>query len=224
MNLVKAGFDKNYDARFQPYPDWGFADWTAIGQLLPKPSRVLVHEDRLWLGLDAPVVVDEAAWQGGIRYSAFANASEVYDAFRRYGVTHIVTGQNHGDGGDHGIAGDLVFWDFLSGHAREVAKRGKLTLWSMPAGRPAPSPVGRALVLTCNQSEPLGLYEFSGLQDHQPLEEVDATQAPPDDMVARAEYVVIEDECNYRFDRRQLSAFRLLKVRGKVRIHRRVRA
>lgn len=221
VTLAKAGLEKRYGERFEPYTDWGFADWTALGKLLPKKSRVLVHEDRLWLGLDAPVVVDEAAWQAGIRYAAYANAAEVYDALRRYGVTHVVTGQNHGDGGDHGIAGNVVFWDFVSRHAERVSQHGKLTLWQMPKERPPATPLGQVLVLSCNLSQPLGLYGFGELQDRMPLESLDSFDEATDEIVLRADYVVTEDDCGATLDRRRLAAFRQMTTRGKVKYYRR---
>lgn len=216
--LVKAGMDGEYDQRFEPYPEWAFADWTAIGQALPGGARVLVHEDRLWVGLDAPVVVDEAAWQGGIRYSVCSSAADVYDILRSYGVTHIVTGAHHGDGGDHGLMGNLVFWDFVSGSAKKIIKQGKLTLWAMPAERPSAAPLGPSLILTCNQSEPPGLYDYAHIIERTPLVPVD--KEVPEDVFAQAAFYVVEGDCDYPEEH---SGFSLMGRRGKVSYLRRER-
>lgn len=210
--LVLAGMKGDYGRRYEPYPEWGFADWTVIGQTLPLGARVLVHEDRLWIGLDAPVVVDEAAWQGGIRYSACASAAEVYDLLRGYGVTHVVTGDHHGDGGDHGLMGSLVFWDFLSGSARKVVQRGKLTLWSMPKERPLPVPPGPALILTCDQSEPPGLYDYPRIIERAPLVEA-AGDDVPGSLFERAAFYVVEADCGYPLEH---PGFEVMGTRGRV--------
>lgn len=216
--LVKAGMEGEYAKRFEPYPEWGFADWTTIGQALPVHARVLVHEDRLWVGLDAPVVVDEAAWQAGIRYAARSSAAEVYDTLRSYGVTHIVTGAHHGDGGDHGLMGNLVFWDFLSGSTTKIMRQGKLTLWAMPKERPTPAALGPALILTCDQSEPPGLYDYSQIVQRTPLVAVSGKEVE-EFVFERAAFYVVEAECGYPEEH---SGFTLMGRRGRVSFQRRV--
>lgn len=218
-NLVKAGMEGDYDRRYEPYPEWAFADWTAIGRALPGGARVLVHEDRLWIGLDAPVVVDEAAWQAGIRYSACSSAADVYDLLRSYGVTHIVTGAHHNDGGDHGLMGNLIFWDFLSGSAKKIIRQGRLTLWAMPKEPPAPEPPGPALILTCNQSEPPGLYEYSQIIQRIPLMPIEKEAS--EEAFDRAAFYVVESDCGYPDEH---SGFTLMGRRGRVSYLKRVPA
>jgi energy-converting hydrogenase Eha subunit A len=214
-SLIGAGYKKEYGSRFEPFEEWGFSSWTALGKRVPRGSRVLVHEDRLWLGLDAPVVVDEAAWQGGICYSDFANAAEVWGALQKLGVTHVVTGVAHPDGGGHGLAGDIVFWDFLFSHAARLEKRGALTLWKMPAERPPVVPLGPSLILTCNQSQPLGLYENAQILRREPAVAV-AVATVPDEVLRRAEFVILEADCEYPDFESRLGAFRRMTERGKV--------
>jgi hypothetical protein len=213
--LVGAGYKKEYQSRFEPFEEWGFASWTALGHRLPSGSRVLVHEDRLWLGLDAPVVVDEAAWQGGICYSDLTSDAQVFDKIAKYRVTHVITGMAHSDGGGHGLAGDLVFWDFLTLHASRIQQNGKLTLWEMPRERPEEAGLGPSLILTCNQSQPLGLYEHSQILRREPTIEVKVT-AVSDDVLRRAEFVILEDDCEYPDFLPRLGAFRKMTERGKV--------
>jgi hypothetical protein len=217
MRIVKAGYDKNYGDRFRPFEEWNFAAWTAVGRMLPRGARVLVHEDRLWLGIDAPVVVDEAQWQAGIRYSDLATPGDVYDLLRGYGVTHIVTGKNHGDGGDQGVKGNLLFWDFVTTYAPNVGRSGGLSLWAMPAVRPVSPPPGAALVVTCNLSVQGGLYDWATLSIAGPALEV-PPQSPAalHEALGRATYLVIEDECGYTLDPDDDDAFPVMGARGKV--------
>ncbi|HVW27620.1 MAG TPA: hypothetical protein VHC69_19780 [Polyangiaceae bacterium] len=221
MALVEKGHKGEYAQRFEPYKEWHFATWTDFGRRLPANARVLVHEDRLWIGLDRPVVVDEAQWQAGIRYGPLTSPAEVYDLLRRFGVTHIVTGENHSDGGDHGISGNLVFSEFVAAYAKRIVKADGLTLWQMPESRPTAATLGPALVLTCNQSQPVGLYPFAAVRARQPNVELSAKDPVPSDLVRRATYVVIEDECGFSLDEDALADFRVLSKRGRVTYYRR---
>ena len=222
MSMVDKGHKGEYAARFEPYKDWHFATWVEFGRQLPRDARVLVHEDRLWLGLDRPVVVDEAQWQAGIRYGGLDSTAQVYDLLKQFGVTHLVTGENHSDGGDHGLSGNLVFWEFLMADAKRLASRDGLVLWQMPAGRPAPAPMGASLLLTCNQSQPSGLFEFTGIRTRTPLVEVPEKAAAPASLLDRASYLVLEDGCDFSVDPEALAAFGVMKTRGRVTYYRRV--
>lgn len=216
MALVNAGYEKHYAGRFAPYEEWNFSAWTDLGKELPKGARVLVHEDRLWLGLDKPVVVDEMQWQAGIRYGDVTTAAAVFDVLRPFHVSHIVTGTAHGDGGDHGIAGNLAFWEFVASYATRIDGRGKLTLWKMPSEKPAAVPMGPALVLTCNQNLPGGFYEFLAIRERQPSAEVAPKQPVPDALLDRAAFLVLEEACDYTVPPAQLANFRPLTNRGRV--------
>ncbi len=216
MKLVRQGYDKQYAARFEPFDDWEFASWTALGKLLPKHARVLAHEDRLWLGLDAPVVVDEAQWQAGIRYSGLSSTADVYDVIHRFGVTHIVTGTSPGDSGDHGITGNLLFWDFVTTDTRSVARRGGLSLWEMPAHRPSVRSAGTALVATCNLSVPSGLYDVTSVGKGPPLVALPPKGRVPLALTRRATFLVLEDDCGYSVDPSVAERFRIMGIRGKV--------
>ncbi|HEX3595598.1 MAG TPA: hypothetical protein VHU80_10860 [Polyangiaceae bacterium] len=221
MAMVGQGHKGEYAERFQPYKEWRFAAWTELGEKLPANARVLVHEDRLWLGLDRPVVVDEAQWQAGIRYGGLESAVQVYDLLRSYGVTHVVTGENHSDGGDHGVSGNLVFWEFLTSSARRLASANGLVLWQMPDRRPRPTPMGDALVLTCNQSVPPGLYAFNAIRSQSPSVKVPPKSAVPAAMLERATFVVLEDECGLSVDPEALGEFAVMVKRGGVSFYRR---
>jgi hypothetical protein len=221
MAMVDEGHKGQYAARFEPYKEWHFATWAEFGRKLPADARVLVHEDRLWIGLDHPVVVDEAQWQAGIRYGPLTSPAQVYDLLRRFGVTHLITGENHSDGGDHGISGNLVFSEFVAAHARRIAQKDGLSLWQMPASRPAEAPLGDALILTCNQSQPVGLYAFSAVRARKPSVELPPASAPPDELLRRATYVVLEDECDFDVSKTALADFRVLSKRGRVTYYRR---
>jgi len=215
--LVGAGYKEKYDERFEPFDEWGFSSWTELGRSVPRGSRVLVHEDRLWLGLDAPVVVDEAAWQGGLCYSSFSTPAAVYDALRKLSVTHVVTGQYHADGGGHGLMGDLVFWDFVFTYGVKIQTSGRLTLWKMPSERPPDVKLGSSLIITCNQSQPLGFYGYDEILRRDPPVTVTPTEVP-DPLWTRASYAILEGDCQYQDYGPRLEGASYVKMasRGKV--------
>jgi hypothetical protein len=152
---------------------------------------VLVHEDRLWLGLDAPVVVDEAAWQAGIDYGTAHTTADIYDILVRYGVTHVVTGRNHPGGGDHGVFGDILFWGFLRTECTYVARAGNLSLWALPAQRP-PAIRRTAAVATCSFGIQPGLYTLDAGAEPVLVGALGDANA---EALSRADYVAVEDGC-----------------------------
>ncbi|HVU01304.1 MAG TPA: hypothetical protein VHE30_06115, partial [Polyangiaceae bacterium] len=222
ISLVGAGYKGNYDERFQPYEDWGFSAWTELGRYVPRGARVLVHEDRLWLGLDAPVVIDEAAWQGGIEYGNLGSPRAVYDLIRSFGARYVVTGKYHPDGGGHGLAGELVFSDLLSRYAKPVRKVDKLTLFRLPDAPPPDTPLGGALIVTCNQSQPVGYYAPGTINQRVPEISVSAANVPAE-AFERAAYVILEDQCDFPDLRGKAkdAGFEEMRARGNVSFWRR---
>ncbi|HET9957318.1 MAG TPA: hypothetical protein VFQ61_22625, partial [Polyangiaceae bacterium] len=198
-DFVKLGMEGKYAERAQVPSAWGFADWVALGSKLPRGSKVLVHEDRLWTGLDAPVVTDEAAWQAGLHYGSLRDTRAVHQALREYGVTHIVTGHPHGDGGFHALAGELLFWDYVRNQTCPVARSGHLELHRLPSSAPERGAPERVLVMTCQASEPAGVYDLRALRSATappaaPFRPIDV-EAVPEPIWEGVEYVVTEDEC-----------------------------
>jgi hypothetical protein len=210
--LVGAGYQGKYRERFWPDETWSFAAWTDMGRVIPRGSRVLVHEDRLWIGLDRAVVVDEAGWQAGIRYADLKTPASVWQKLREHGVTHLVTGRAHADGGGHGITGDLVFWDFVSTYAERLRDSGRLTAWAMPRSPPPDRTLGTVAILTCNQSQPLGVYAFERIRSRVPLRAVLPTREDVDRAIKDADYVVNELECDLlpTIDEKTLPDFRFM--------------
>jgi hypothetical protein len=163
IERMALGFEGKAHERDAPYKTWAFADWTDLGAKLPEDSRVLVHRDRLWVGLDAPVVVDEPAWQGGLAYGPLEHSAAVYDRLKELGVTHVITGRGHSDGGALSIAGALTFWSFLKNHTELVARSGHLSLWALPKTRPRETQPPLVSVRTCKRAPGTGTYELSAL-------------------------------------------------------------
>ena len=159
LSLISEGYSGKGVERFGPYDSWQFADWVKLGKLLPMTARVLVHEDRLWTGLDRPVVVDEAAWQGGIRYASAKDTREIHQILRRYAVTHVITGRNHPGGGFHGIRGEALFRLYIDRHARQLGTAGGLTAWELPLTLPDAIEPQSIYLALCNRAP--GTYPWN---------------------------------------------------------------
>lgn len=163
LERIAMGFEGRADERDVPYKEWAFAEFTEIGTKLPEGARVLVHRQRLWLGLDAPVVVDEPAWQGGLAFGTLGSSAAVYDRLKELGVTHIITSREKPPGGAFSIGGAIAFWSFLKNHATRMAQVGRLSLWALPDARPAETEPALVSVRTCKSDPPMGTYELSAL-------------------------------------------------------------
>lgn len=220
MKLVDDGYHSKYEQRFEPYADWAFSDWRAIGRKLPPGARVLIHEDRLWLGLDAPVVVDEAGWQAGLQYGTYADARAVYWRMRALNVTHVVTGRRHPDNGDQSLAGEILFWEFLRGSTTRVATAGKLTLWEL-VGEPPPARFGQVALATCSNGIASGVYLLDDLRSiARTPHQYRAADAPVGSLMATA-YLITEDGCATK-DAPSTHGFELLGKRDKLSFWRRL--
>jgi len=166
-------------------------------------------------------VVDEAAWQAGIRYAEVGSAGAVYETLRRYGVTHVVTGQAHPDGGEHGVAGHLVFWDFLSRYCKQLGTRGKLTLWQMPAAHPPSEPPGMALLATCRYRLPSGIYAFNEIGKAPPRFPLPDGAALPAAFFSPVRLIALEADCWFQPAPEAFVGFELMAQRGHLGLWRR---
>jgi len=129
----------------------------------------------------------------------------------------VVTGRAHADGGGHGIAADLVFWDFVTTHGQRVRESGRLVAWEMPEARPPDAPPGKVAILTCNQSQPLGVYAFDGITSRAPLRAVPADAESFAQAFAESAYVVNELNCNLpTIDEHVLTDYRFMGSRLNV--------
>lgn len=159
--LIADGYDRNKRGqRFKPYSAWNFSHWVELSKQLPEDAHVLIHEDRLWVGLTRPAVTDEATWQAGIAYSRMDNLQDIHQTFRKYGVTHVITGGYHGEG-DHGLRGYILFWNFLGRYGEEMGNSGPLKLWKIQTEIPPADVTQDILLQTC--AGPAGIYSWSDL-------------------------------------------------------------
>src|SRR5207302_1943908 len=183
----------------------GYADVAAV---LPKGAKVLVHDHNTHLGIGAAAVNDAVNTQGGISYARLGTPRAVYDAFRSYGVTHLLWPTGFSSNGDS-VAGDLVFFDFALRYGREARAVGGFTLARMPDEPPPESDrPDEVAVFGCGKgSFASGLYRLA--QTHVPVFGPHRADFPApvrafaetravrlDDGLAGVPFVVIETSCH----------------------------
>lgn len=158
LDLVAGSWKKNYDDRLKPY-----GTYYKLGAKLPKDAVILLHEERMRLGLRRQTVLDNVQNQGGISYGRFRSAPELYDAYRRMGVTHFLQ-MTHKSWNQDSLAGDFVYFDFVTNVAIGSERIDGFTFARMPAERPITTWRDRALVLGCGGSEyETGVYRLDQL-------------------------------------------------------------
>jgi hypothetical protein len=195
--LLASGFEKRFDARER----W-FASFYDVGQALPPRSRLLLHEIREHVGVNASTVSDFVGWQGGISYGRLDSAREVYDLLKGMGVTHLVWDTTVSKSWDS-LAGDIRFFDFALRHGASRKKIGKMTFAGMPAEPPpASSDDEKVAFLGCAKTYANGLYTLPdmrvpvfgpGRRYPRPREGADLA---PEAMIARARFVVLDPKCH----------------------------
>ncbi|MCA9597355.1 MAG: hypothetical protein KC776_28775 [Myxococcales bacterium] len=157
MDLIQAGFKKNYEHRFDFEQSY-----VAIGKTLPKNAVVLRHEVNDHLGLGVASVADSRMDQFGLSYGLMASTQEVYRALRDLGVTHVMW-RTRSAGADT-LAGDLRFFDFVE---NDVVDRKAVAGWyvaKLPPEAPKERKDERVLALTCSNRPATGVYRLEDLR------------------------------------------------------------
>jgi hypothetical protein len=196
VDLLSSGFEKKYDARFNVQ-----SSFQAIGALLPKGARVLLHETNINLGTGATTVLDNPGWQYAIEYGETKSPEDVHALFERLGVTHVFARTEKSRGTDS-IAGDIRFYDYVRRRAAErVSVAGGLLV---PVTKAPAGPFDDSVaVLACGKDYEPGLYQVSDLATQPygprarklpgPREEASLDQA--DELIRAAEFVVYDPTC-----------------------------
>jgi hypothetical protein len=197
IDLLSAGFEKKYEARFAVQ-----SSYQAIGALLPKKARLLLHETNINLGTGVTTVLDNPGWQYAIEYGEAKSPGAVHDQFVKLGVTHVFARTEKSKGSDS-IAGDIRFFDYLRRRATEktsVSGGILVTVGERPEGEFDDS----VALLSCGKDYAPGLYEVGDLSIQPFGPRARSLPAPrreasiPEDadaLIEAAEYVVIDMSC-----------------------------
>ncbi|RYZ02307.1 MAG: hypothetical protein EOO73_32375 [Myxococcales bacterium] len=86
MDLIRSGYEGRAKRRFDQYRE-GFVK---IGEALPKDATVLLHMSHANLGIDRRMHLDWAGFQGLITFKGLHTPRDVYDYYRRLGITDLL--------------------------------------------------------------------------------------------------------------------------------------
>jgi hypothetical protein len=197
VDLLSSGFERKSDSRYGVQNSF-----QAIGKLLPKRARLLLHETNIHLGTGVTTVLDNPGWQYGIEYGKTKSPAELHERLLELGVTHVF-GKTEKSKGSDSIAGDIRFFDYLRRQASDpISVSGGLLVAvdEKPEG-PFDDSVG---VLSCGRDYRPGLYRVEDLSTppfgprtkRLPKPRA-AARLPEDaaDLVRRAEFVVLDPKC-----------------------------
>jgi hypothetical protein len=155
MSLINSGYEKRTKTRFDGY----FANAVSASKALPVNARVLLHSERINLGVDRLITFDAPGMQGQVYYDNLAGPNALYRHYRELGVTHLAWLGNARS--EHSKQGEILFATFVARYAKNRRQFGGLVIAEMPPVPPPPDEPSQALVL--GTSYPSGLYDLAQL-------------------------------------------------------------
>lgn len=166
FTLIRSSMEGHTRKRFKGYR----SDYVAIGKALPHDAVVLLHGQHSMLGIDRPVFLDLAGFQGAIDYRTLRTPRDVYDRFRELGVSHVIWAPGANPAAYR--QEDVVFGLFAHSLLPDASSYGGLRVAEMP--REPPPQVGEPQVVVWRVTRyPNGAYPVSALNVCEPY---------PDDM------------------------------------------
>jgi hypothetical protein len=155
MNLINTGFEKRAKARFDGY----YGSAVAASKAMPANAQVLLHSERINLGLDRPITFDAPGMQGLVYYDDLAGPNALYETYRKLGLTHLAWLGNARS--EHSKQGEILFATFVARYTKNRRTFGHIQLAEMPLEPPPPDTPLRALMLGTSYQD--GLYDLAQL-------------------------------------------------------------
>jgi len=172
-----------------------------IGRQLPSNAVLLVHDERIRLGLRRTSVSDSLGFETRLSYADLGRDELIFDRLRGLGVTHLYA--PYQSSGFQSLADDLLFYGFYRRHA---APSHDSELRAMPKARPTPTSTERlAFMDVCGAVRiPRALYRVTELVEvtfgmplylqARPLG-VAHNQEEAEQLLERAEFLVQAGSC-----------------------------
>jgi hypothetical protein len=155
MTLINTGHQKRIETRFAGY----YPNAVAASKALPEKAQVLMHTDRINLGLDRTLTFDAPGKQGQLFYDDLAGPNALYHRYRELGLTHISWfASAHSE---HSKQAEILFATFVDRYTKNRRQFGNILIAEMPPDAPPPDEPLHALVL--GTSYPSGLYDLAQL-------------------------------------------------------------
>jgi hypothetical protein len=86
LTLIRSGLNGTAEDRYRSFR----SDYIELGRWLPKDAVLMLHTHHQMLGIDRPVLLDWAGFQGLIDYRPLQSAHDLDARLRELGVTHVV--------------------------------------------------------------------------------------------------------------------------------------
>jgi len=155
LALIRSGAEGEAARRYASFR----SEYVALGRALPEDAVLMLHTHHVMLGIDRPVLLDWAGFQGLIDYRPLRSAREVHERLRELGVTHVawVPGGTPAPSKQ----ADVLFAALLAGREERSRSFGALRL--LPLGEP-PAPSGPLRVVVFGlRGYANGLYAIEDL-------------------------------------------------------------
>lgn len=156
MTLIRSSIEGHARKRFKGYR----SDYVAIGKALPHDAVVLLHGQHSMLGIDRPVLLDLAGFQGAIDYRTLRTPRDLYDRLRQLGVSHVIWAPGTDPGAYR--QEDVVFDLFAHSLLPDAGSYGRLRVAEMPRD-PPPRVTEPQVVAWRVTGYPDGTYPVSAL-------------------------------------------------------------
>ena len=163
LDLIRTSYEGRAAGRLDGYR----SSYVAIGNALPKDAVVLLHGSHLSLGVDRDVLLDWTGFQGLIHYGHVRTPRELWDYYRRLGVTHLL--YSPGERTASSKQEEVLFNALAVRHGGPARTFGGYRLVPL-SERPAEERPYRVLCLGLG-SYADGLYEIAQLGTIEPLPE-----------------------------------------------------
>jgi len=197
IDLIRSSYEGDATRRFASFR----ATDRAIGAVLPRDARVLLHMVRPSLGIDRDVLLDWPGQQGLILYEGIHGLRGLYDLYRSVGVTHLVW--SPGSRPSPTLQEEVLFTDFVHRFGKDVRDFGRESLAALPSEAPPPDRPYRVLALGLAGYAD-GLYPIEAMKTYEPIPGNRESFAPPAtplprepsaqaDLAAQADAVCVAD-------------------------------
>ena len=156
LALIQSGANGEARQRYTSFRK----EYVDLGRALPEDAVLMLHTHHVMLGIDRPVLLDWAGFQGLIDYRPLRSAREVDQRLRSLGVTHVVCVP----GGTPAPTkqADVLFAALVAERADETRSFGALRL--LPLGDAGPPPGAPLRVVVFGLPGYMsGLYPVEGL-------------------------------------------------------------
>jgi hypothetical protein len=130
VTVIKSGFDGRAASRFDKYR----SHFRAVGAAIPKDALVLLHTSHQSLGIDKNIVLDWTGFQGLIHYGGVRTPRELYDYYRKLGITHLLYSPH--ERAAPSKQEEILWQAMVSKHAKQLGRYAGFRLMQMPEQAP----------------------------------------------------------------------------------------